>query len=82
MLIASIISSALMKFTDQAINTLFLDLFQRRYGESWLGVYNLAKTSVNNIGNEMRSFERRSGRESQNNDLSGNLASSEENEDN
>ena len=40
--------------------TLFLELFQLKFEEKWLHMYELAKVSINNRGNEIRSMERRS----------------------
>ena len=39
---------------------LITDLFQLKYEDKWLGMYELAKISINNRGNEIRSSERRS----------------------
>ena len=37
-----------------------LELFQLKYENKWLHMYELAKASVNNRGNELKSCERRS----------------------
>ena len=37
-----------------------LDLFRLKYDDKWLHTYELAKASLNNRGNEIRSNERRS----------------------
>ena len=39
---------------------LCLDLFRLKYEDKWLPMYELAKTSLNNRGNEIKSCERRS----------------------
>ena len=38
----------------------FLDLFQLKYEDKWVHTYELAKASLNNRGNEIRCYERRS----------------------
>ena len=38
----------------------FLELFQIKYDERWVHMYELAKISLNNKGNEIKSNERRS----------------------
>ena len=37
-----------------------LDLFQLKYEDKWVHTYELAKASLNNRGNEIRCYERRS----------------------
>ena len=37
------------------------DLFRLKYDENWLHMYELAKVSLNNRGNELKSNERKSG---------------------
>ena len=37
-----------------------LDLFRLKYDQKWVPMYKLAKVSLNNKGNEIRSAERRS----------------------
>ena len=37
-----------------------VDLFQLKFDSKWLSTYELAKVSLNNKGNEIRSAERRS----------------------
>ena len=48
------------------MNIVRLDLFRLKYEDKWLHTYELAKASLNNRANEIRSIERRSNESKEN----------------
>ncbi|XP_075246154.1 uncharacterized protein LOC142339780 [Convolutriloba macropyga] len=58
---------------------LFKELFQLKFESKWIAPYELAKVSLNNMGNEIRSQERRSNEARSSNDESENVDTQAEN---